>query len=154
MNLFKKFNFFYLWDRINNLEEALASSSNYLSELSSTHDEMAAQSCYLSSENFNLLSKVEELEKRLSECSSFPADYEELKSLVADHNNMIKENKDLTEKVDRLTNDLAVAKRKNDKWFEIVLSYAPDELIIVNQKLWGHQVELVKDIGKLKGDIK
>lgn len=146
MSFLKKFNFFK-WLNVVSNEQDLRD------DLSRAFDEKVVENAALTHENKKLLAEVEELYKRLSEYNYFPADYEELKGLVAENNSLMEENKSLTEEVDHLTKALAIAKRKNEKWFEIVLSYAPDDLIIVNQKLWGQQVVLADNIGKLKGDI-
>lgn len=57
----------------------------------------------------------------------------------------LQENQLLSAEVHRLERLLKAEKQKNSKWFEIVLGYAPDELIFVNQKLWGHKIELAED---------
>lgn len=105
MSFLKKFNIFYLWRRIDSLEEDLYGLREHLNE--------------------------------------------ELQS----GRDILEENKELSAEVKRLERQLKVEKQKNHKWFEIVLGYCPDDLIFANKSLWGHKIELAKDVGKLKGDI-
>lgn len=102
MSFLKKFNIFYLWRRIDSLEDDLLYLQAQVKEASQLHSET------------------------------------------------LQENEELSAEVKRLERLLKAEKQKNRKWFEIVLSYAPDDLIFVNQKLWGHKIELVRDDFKLK----